>query len=138
MVTYRYTGSVPSDISHVCQLVAEQIQILRAESLISADQLMDLRLIMSELMINGCEHGNNNDASKRVYLELCITGAEIRVLVRDEGKGFTMAPPSQPTRALSCGGRGLRIVHELSDSMIVDKNTVLCMLRREEFPAKGR
>ena len=130
-VTYTYSGAVPSEIASICGLVREQVEEMRRRCALDGDQLMDLRLILSELMINGCEHGNQNDHCKCVHLRLRVTENQIQIAVRDEGEGFV--PNLEPTderHHIDCGGRGLRIVSQLVDQMDVQKNEVRCTLYR--------
>lgn len=130
-MTYRYAGTVPSEIVTVCGLVHEQIDKIKESCQMDEESLMDLRLILSELMVNGCEHGNGNDRNKALFLSVNITADWIEIVVKDEGRGFTYVPSAPCYPSMSCGGRGLRIVHELVDEMIVEKNTVRCRLKRQ-------
>lgn len=103
---------------------------MREQCALESEQLMDLRLILSELMINGCEHGNRNDQEKRVFLHLSVTDTRIAISVRDEGSGFELNLDEKARNHLDCGGRGLRIVAKLVDQMDVKRNEVRCVLYR--------
>lgn len=129
-MTYFYSCAVPSEIASVCATVREQIANMREQCALDSEQLMDLRLILSELMINGCEHGNHNDHGKRVHLRLMVTDTLIHIRVRDEGSGFELNLETNEKNHLDCGGRGLRIVAKLVDEMNVKRNEVHCVLRR--------
>lgn len=129
-MTYDYSCAVPSEIASVCAAVHEQIAQMQEQCALDSEQLMDLRLILSELMINGCEHGNRNDHGKRVHLRLTVTDTLIHIRVRDEGSGFELNLEKNAQNHLDCGGRGLRIVAKLVDEMDVKQNEVHCVLRR--------
>ncbi|MDD7593802.1 MAG: ATP-binding protein [Peptoniphilaceae bacterium] len=132
-MTYRYTGTIPSEIVTVCGLIDEQIERIRETCAMDEGSLMDLRLILSELLINGCEHGNGNDDKKRLFLSVDVAPEWIDVVVQDEGDGFTYVPRVECCSQMDCGGRGLRIVHELVDEMAVEKNLVHCRWRRQNL-----
>lgn len=135
---YDYSCAVPSEIASVCAAVREQITKIREQCALDNDQLMDLRLILSELMINGCEHGNRNEHDKRVHLHLTVTDTLIHIRVRDEGSGFELNLGKNAPHHLDCGGRGLRIVAKLVDKMDVRQNEVNCVLHRSRhFPSQG-
>lgn len=129
-MVYLYSGSVTSEIASVCSLVAELVEKLRPQ--LSPSNLFDLRLILSELMINGCEHGNANDRRKAVYLDLEVLDDRIEVKVCDEGRGFRYDSDAFDPTKLSCSGRGLKIVHGLCDEMKVRDSEVTCVLYRED------
>lgn len=129
-MTYYYSCAVPSEIASVCATVREQIATMQEQCALDSEQLMDLRLILSELMINGCEHGNHNDHGKCVHLRLVVTDTLIHIRVRDEGCGFELNLEKNAKNHLDCGGRGLRIVAKLVDEMDVKRNEVHCVLRR--------
>lgn len=126
---YRYAASVSSDSLSICKLVSQIIQDPILQSLLCPDQLLDLRLVLSELMINASEHGNRNCPDKKVFVNLAIDDDQIRVRVRDEGEGLcpgslVKAGPNQ------CSGRGLTIVKALCDSIRVDKSAIVCSMKR--------
>ncbi len=127
-MAYHFVGSTPSDVTLVCGFVRGQMEQIKEHCCLDDDVLMDLRLILSELMINGCEHGNANDREKRVTLELIVDEECIDIRVKDEGKGIAYNVRSAQTPHLSCGGRGLRIVRALTDSMQICNNEVHCTM----------
>lgn len=127
-MAYLFSGSVPSEISNVCELVSRLIDELRPR--LQADCLGALRLILSELMINSCEHGNANDRKKGVFLDLAITDDYIDIIVTDEGAGFSYDAGAYDPASLSCSGRGLKIVSGLCDALEVQNTRVHCRVRR--------
>lgn len=126
-MAYFYFGTVPSEISKICSSVEQIINQLKLRRRLSKDCLWDVRLILSELMINGCDHGNMNDRDKLVTLELIVEKDQIRIVVKDEGGGIQWQEDSS-TDIYSCSGRGLRIVKALCDEMIVKDSEVHCAL----------
>ncbi|MDY3052656.1 MAG: ATP-binding protein [Ndongobacter sp.] len=128
-MAYLYSGTVTSEIASVCSLVSKIVEELKPA--LEPSKLFDLRLVLSELMINGCEHGNLNDRRKVVTLNLMVTDQRIDIVVRDEGSGFCYDVHSPSPQWTSCSGRGLRIVSSLCDIMEVKESMVRCVLYRE-------
>lgn len=125
---YIYSGNVVSEIATVSSLVADIIDKL--SSRLDKEQLMDLRLILSELMINGCEHGNENNRRKFVSLDLVVNPTAINVVVSDEGKGIGIQDFKINPKNLSCSGRGLKIVKALCDEFRIEDTNIYCTLYR--------
>lgn len=98
----------------------ELCRIIKDESL-----LFDIRLILSELIVNSALHGNNCDTDKFIKLLLEVHDKHIRIEVVDEGCGFIYDKNQYNPLELKCCGRGLVIVDGLSDEFYVDKNKVV-------------
>lgn len=88
---------------------------------ISEDDLFDLRLVYSELLINAVVHGNKEDPSKKVALTIIPRGNEIISIIKDEGSGFdyqkALNAESCLYDLLSEHGKGLRLVRSLTESL---------------------
>lgn len=131
-MAFFYSGAVESEISSICGLIAKMIDLISFSCRISDEELMDLRLILSELMINSCEHGNLNNRKKRVFFNLSVAGQQVKLLVSDEGRGFNMEEADLDKGYMSCSGRGLRIVSKLVDNMSIKDNIVSCILKLDK------
>ena len=77
-----------------------------------------------ESVINAIKHGNQNDASKRVFVEFDTSpnreGSELRIRVRDEGEGFdpeSLANPLAPENLLKSSGRGIFLIRSFMDDV---------------------
>lgn len=125
-MTYVYQGSVKSEISTVCALIDQITTDLKP--ILGPDMLFDVKLVLSELMINSCEHGNANNSRKAVKLDLKVDPGTARIAVSDEGRGFQYDQKSFNPLDMKCSGRGLKIVSELCDSMQVQNSTVTCVI----------
>jgi len=84
----------------------------------------DLRLILSELLINAVIHGNASDTSKQVHIRISVEGADVRAWITDEGSGFNYRSAMDSC----CGdgglyhetGRGMQLVMVLADVVSFD------------------
>jgi serine/threonine-protein kinase RsbW len=77
-----------------------------------------------ESVINAIKHGNQNDATKHVFVEFESRAAqsapELHIRVRDQGKGFdpeTVADPLAPENLLKSSGRGIFLIRSFMDDV---------------------
>lgn len=120
---FNYNGSICSDIELIKNFIDD---ILNKLNLIveNQDALFDIKLILNELIINGVFHGNKCMRSKYVNLDLEMKGDKLVMTVKDEGEGIVFDTESYDPEELNCYGRGLILVHGLSDKVLVDKNKI--------------
>jgi len=80
-----------------------------------------------ESVINAIKHGNRNDASKHVHVdfETSANGVpQISIRVRDEGEGFDpseIADPLAPENLLKASGRGIFLIRNFMDHVLVQR-----------------
>lgn len=125
---YQFEGALKSNLHAISDLTGHLMYTLE-RFLHDESTLFDVRLILSELLINGYEHGNRSNRNKRIYVTLKLADTDITLSVRDEGQGFVFdcADPLDPTR---CSGRGLKLVQKLADSVEIDNNCITAVLPR--------
>ena len=76
-----------------------------------------------ESVINAIKHGNRQDSTKRVFVELetlMDVVPELVIRVRDEGEGFdpeTVADPLAPENLLKGNGRGIFLIRTFMDEV---------------------
>lgn len=125
---YQYEGALQSDLHAISDLTGHLMvtleRFMRDES-----TLFDVRLILSELLINGYEHGNRSNRNKKIYVTLKLEDADITLTVRDEGQGFVF-DCNDPLDPSCCSGRGLMLVQKLADSVRIDNNCITAVLPR--------
>ena len=79
-----------------------------------------------ESVINAIKHGNRNDASKHVFVDLETPQglAEVTIRVRDEGEGFDpeeVADPLAPENLLKSSGRGIFLIRNFMDHVVLQR-----------------
>ena len=100
------------------------------------NERMDIAIAVTEAVNNALEHGNRLVVDKLVTLRFEVTETYLRVVVRDEGGGFSMngvADPLAPENLRKPNGRGLLIVDSLMDEVEVKptpRGTEVVMLKR--------
>lgn len=86
---------------------------------ISDTDLLDLRLVYSELLANAIIHGNNGDASKKIEMTVMVDEDEVASVIRDEGAGFdyleTLGRENGMDDYFNERGRGLQLVSSLTE-----------------------
>jgi hypothetical protein len=93
----------PQGPAQARRIIADELS-----TVLSAAELEDVKLMVSELVTNGIVHrGPGTEAP--VILDLCVNG-EIRCAVLDRGPGFAIR-----VRDDERGWWGLRLVEQLSD-----------------------
>ena len=122
-MVYSYTGHVDSDLNSVKKFIKYSMDQI-VDYIPSENKLFDIRLIISELIINGAIHGNKLEKQKNIYLSIYISDNRVSITVRDEGKGLKLALEDYNPDDMEPCGRGLILVNGLVDDMKCVGNTV--------------
>lgn len=80
-----------------------------------------LLISLTEAVNNAIIHGNKQDRSKTVSINLAQTSSgSLAVQVSDQGRGFNydeLPDPTSPERICECGGRGVFLMNQLCDKI---------------------
>jgi serine/threonine-protein kinase RsbW len=105
----------------------EEIEKLAAEAAntagFSQEEQDSLAIAVTEIANNAVIHGNKRDVRKKVFVNIDVVDAEVRLTIRDEGIGFnpdTLSNPLDPENLLRESGRGVFIVRSLMDDVVYD------------------
>jgi anti-sigma regulatory factor (Ser/Thr protein kinase) len=108
------------------ELVAlEGLERLARHLDIAEDKISEARILVTEAIINGLEHGG--DENPRVDVLFTMTPEELIVDVRDFGKGFAPSVVEDPDIAKKLGtknkrGWGLKVMKSMSDDFRIESN----------------
>jgi len=100
------------------QKFEEFLESVNSKFNLSAERFINLQIASSEAVVNAIVHGNNEDASKKVYVEIQFDDKSMLIKIRDEGKGFdlqTLPDPTSNENILKESGRGIFIIRSLVD-----------------------
>ena len=92
---------------------------------IAPDLYGNILISLTEAVNNAIIHGNDNDESKTVEVQLSEANDAIALRVRDEGRGFdyqSLPDPTSPENLTKIGGRGVFLMHQLSDKVDFQDN----------------
>lgn len=82
------------------------------------DDMQNLMVAVSEIILNSIVHGNKEDEEKNVYVKVEYDENNIVVTILDEGEGFdidSLPDPTAEENILNEHGRGIFIVRTLVD-----------------------
>jgi serine/threonine-protein kinase RsbW len=108
-------------------LKSDRSEIHKVESLLNEinqkfnlnnEKFINLQIAATEAVINAIVHGNKENSTKNVYVDMYYDSEKLTVDIRDEGKGFdigTIPDPTKNENLLKEGGRGLFIIKTLCD-----------------------
>ncbi len=113
-----------SNIGQVNKVVKDAQDYIRQNlPIVNSDELFDLRLILSELLVNAVIHGNKNNQNKLVRLTLSVENNTVYASVCDQGEGFDynrLKDSDEPS--VMEHGRGISLVRALADSITFKKS----------------
>jgi len=109
-------ASDPSNIVKVEKYVSQIADRYKLDQEKHANMLISL----TEAVNNAIIHGNKQDRSKMVSINLAQTRSGLAVRVSDQGCGFNfeqLPDPTSPERLCECGGRGVFLMNQLCDKI---------------------
>lgn len=115
---------LPSNLESLSK-IEQLIENLCEYKTISQDCYGNMLIALTEAVNNAIVHGNKNDISKKVHLELETTDDEILFTISDEGKGFDynkVPDPTLPENIYKTSGRGVFLMKNLADNIVFDEN----------------
>ena len=77
-------------------------------------------MAVREAVANAIKHGNRQDLSKHVHLEMDVVGNTLVISIRDEGEGFdpgAVDDPLAPENRLKTSGRGIFYMRTFMDDV---------------------
>ena len=92
---------------------------------IGSDLYGNILISLTEAITNAIVHGNQADQSKKVFVNSQFDQNQIRVQIQDEGQGFDyedVPDPTDPMNILTLNGRGVFLMHQLSDGVEFSNN----------------
>lgn len=86
----------------------------------TSDEIGGFDVAISEAMANAIVHGNHDDKSKKVTVEIDLGEREATVSVANEGGGFDVSAVMDPTadeNILKTSGRGIFLMRQYCDTV---------------------
>ena len=111
---------IPSDVALVTPLIIRVTEFLLEENVVPPDFKNKFQLCLDEALRNAIIHGNRKDFSKKVRLRVFLNDECWRVMVEDEGTGFSLEKIPDPLTDVSLwgeGGRGIHLMEYCMDGM---------------------
>lgn len=111
--------TIKSDISKLRNVESFVNELFIANNL-PTKHFNNVLLCISEAVVNSIQHGNKNDANKKVSIFADCESESIVVKVKDEGEGFSFEDIPDPTlidNLKNESGRGIHIIKALSEQI---------------------
>ena len=92
---------------------------------INPDTYGNILISLTEAVTNAIIHGNGEDESKTVQVQLNKLKNKLAFRITDEGKGFdydNVPDPTSPENLLKIGGRGVFLMRQLCDDVKFHNN----------------
>jgi serine/threonine-protein kinase RsbW len=127
-------ASKPEAVEEIEKVAAEAANVAG----FNQEEQDSLAIAVTEMANNAVIHGNQRDPRKKVFVNIEVVDAEVRLTIRDEGKGFnpdTLSNPLDPENLLRESGRGVFIVRSLMDEITYDfssGSTQVTLLKRRK------
>ncbi len=105
---------IDSLLEEACDFIRER----KSKNPLLKTDLFFSRLIIDETLENARIHGNRNDSTKHIELEVEEQDNHIHVTVRDEGPGFdpsSLHNPKQTENIFKRSGRGIHLMKNLAN-----------------------
>jgi serine/threonine-protein kinase RsbW len=116
-----YTLQLPSRLDSLTT-VENFVDSLKEHYNIGEDVYGNMLTCLSEATINAIVHGNKEDESKKVYINLEVQqGKRLVFTIADEGDGYDynhLPDPTAPENIENLTGRGVFIIKHLADQCI--------------------
>ena len=113
--------SNPENVKEIQPYVDQIVQKYQ----IGSDLYGNILISLTEAITNAIVHGNQADQNKKVFVHSKFDQNLIRVQVQDEGEGFNyeeVPDPTDPMNILELNGRGVFLIHQLSDGVTYSNN----------------
>lgn len=113
--------SNPENVKEIQPYVDQIVQKYQ----IGSDLYGNILISLTEAITNAIVHGNQADQNKKVFVHSKFDQNLIRVQVQDEGEGFNyeeVPDPTDPMNILELNGRGVFLMHQLSDGVTYSNN----------------
>ena len=92
---------------------------------------------VTEAFLNAYNHGNAEDHSKRIFLDISIDDSQVNIMVSDEGNGFNykqLPDPSSEENIEKVSGRGLFIIKNLADELKFEREGATLVMTFQTTP----
>lgn len=118
-------------------LVEQEIDTFFNEKKLDELTYGNVLIAVSEGVLNAIYHGNKEDESKKVTINFKWEKETLEVSISDEGKGFDpekIPDPTKPENLEKLDGRGIFMMHSLSDDVTFENNGAKVILSFELNP----
>ncbi|MDJ1482434.1 ATP-binding protein [Cytophagaceae bacterium YF14B1] len=113
------TIQIPSMVENI-RIIESFIDNAKEIYKLDDDIYGNILIAVTETVNNAIKHGNNEDPTKNVSLQMHLEENSVRFIVEDQGSGFDhnhLPDPTAPDSLEKIGGRGIFLMRHLSDEV---------------------
>ena len=115
-----FSESITGTYEAIAPLLDKALAALKSEALLNNENAFFARLCLEEALVNAIRHGNCENPSLDVKVEMDAEGDQCRIRVYDEGCGF--CPDAVPCPAgEEPGGRGVCLIRYYMDEVVYNQ-----------------
>lgn len=120
---------IHSDLALIKEFRDETLDFLK-DSSYDDDVIFKIRLILDELITNSYKHGNQKNYEKMIDIIMLLDRDYCMIKVKDEGEGINYTKEGD---MLADHGRGIKLVYNLADNIIVQDSTISAFLLLDKW-----
>jgi serine/threonine-protein kinase RsbW len=123
LLTETVIFEIPSDLAFMSTAVQYINDILVKIGYLEEDDI-HIKIALIEALTNAIEHGNHQDATKKVKIHAKLNCQKAVFTITDEGEGFNyknLPDPTNPENINRARGRGIFMIHHLMDQVRFNK-----------------
>ena len=132
--------SFPSEVAAISSFVDNVILLLTQCRCTSGNE-GEIEAALREALNNAVVHGNHVDPRKCVRVSCHCEFGEVRITVRDEGRGFDfnkVPDPTTPGKIYSSRGRGIYLMKAFMDEVQFEEGGSVVQMRKHAFRTDSR
>jgi len=111
--------SIPSNIASIDEAVVWAVEFAKNAG-VAEDAIFGIDMAVREAVANAVKHGNQQDESKLVDIDLSSEDGRLEVNIRDYGAGFEVddvPDPRNPENLMKANGRGILFMQNFVDEV---------------------
>lgn len=106
---------------------------------IPSEHYGNVMVATTEAFLNAVNHGNAEDDSKHIRIDIEMEEAKCQITISDEGHGFdyeNIPDPTSPENLEKVSGRGLFIIKNLADELEFERNGATMIMTFKLSPSE--
>ena len=119
----RLAFAIPSDHKKGREIQDQILQAARRHGFDGQD-FFAIKLALEEGIANAIKHGNRLDPEKKVSVQADFSARRVRIVIEDEGPGFSRDDVPDPTSEENlekCSGRGILLIESYMTKVLWDR-----------------
>ena len=130
----RQVMEIPSSVGAIHRVQTAVHEVMKRFGY-DDDACFAVKLAIEESIVNAMKHGNKFDPERSVHVRYDVDDRQVRVCIKDEGRGFdprTVPDPTREENLTKPHGRGIMLMRAYMDTVAYsDCGTEVTMIKRK-------